>query len=339
MPQLTRCMVLGATLALAACAHTPSVTMRYAYARADLDLKVTRTVACDGANVPIVANTVAPTVKHSADRSVPMATISVAGLRGPMVDSDLKFEFQEDGRLKAINTTTTGQGETVLKAAFTFFGAILGVDGGSTPQPTLCATIKTWNDKKPVTLVYEGRISPTKELGPTLHLTPDPASASYADELASVIGPVCASVTAIEPAQLPIEYTEQKGDVLLPMRQPGYAHVQVRAGTGENCGEEIWSGLIPAGQLGADYPLPIPRATVFGKQSFAVAVNESGSLGSLQYAHTSGAASTFNTAAAGLDLVDGQTAAQKAAALKSEADLIAAQQRLVACRANWEGCK
>jgi hypothetical protein len=313
--------------------------VQYYYSRADLGLKVTRTVACDEADLPIVANAVTPTVRYSADRAGGLARFSVAGLRGPLSDSDLKFEFQEDGRLKGVNATTTGQGETILKSASVFFGAIMGMDGGSAPMSPLCAEIKTWNGGKPVTLGYEGDLDPGRPVGSSVTLKPDPASAFYAEKLLPAVGEVCAKIVDAIDAMPPVEYAPQNGDVMLPMRQPGLARIEVTAGAEGRCGPVIWSGDVPAGQLGRKYELPVPKAAVFGKQTFAVAVNESGSLSSISDAHASGVGQGFNAAAAGLDLVDGETDAQKAARIKAEADLIAAQTRLVACRADWEGCK
>lgn len=339
MKRPVRVVLLAVAVTLTACAHTPPVRMQYYHSRADLGLKVTRTVACDAQNYPIVANVVTPTIRYSADRGAGPESISVAGLRGPLTDTDLKFEFQEDGRLKGVNATTTGQGEVILKSAFSFFGAVLAVDGGDVPVPALCAQIKTWNEGKPITLTFEGTLDLGRRVEDRLELEPDAASQRYALILQEAVGRVCARVSSVQAGTVPVLYTPQGDDVLLPLRQPGLGTVLVTAGRGESCGSQIWAGTVAAGQIGVEYSLPIPRAAAFGKQTFVVAVNESGSLGSVQYAHTSGVGQAFNAATAGLDLVDGQTAAQKAAELKAEADLIAAQQRLVACRANWAGCK
>ena len=79
------------------------------------------------------------------------------------------------------------------------------------------------------------------------------------------------------------------------------------------------------------YTLPIPRAALFGKQVFAASFNEAGALTSLGYNKDSEPASLLSTLQAGAEAVQ-TTSAEQAAELKTEADVIAAQQRLIGCR-------
>lgn len=105
------------------------------------------------------------------------------------------------------------------------------------------------------------------------------------------------------------------------------------------CGTaNLWSGTALVAQHGETYTLPIPRARLFGKQVFAASFDEAGALTSLGYNKDSGAAPLLATIQAGADALN-TTAAEEAAALKSEADVIAAQQRLVSCRADPKNCK
>ena len=66
---------------------------------------------------------------------------------------------------------------------------------------------------------------------------------------------------------------------------------------------------------------------------------ESGALTSVQYATNTGAGQALNVAASALTALQGETTAQKVAAVKAEADLIAQQQRLVQCLADPPSCK
>lgn len=93
---------------LGGCAHLPDVTVGYYVAQSKVSFKVMRTVACDANNNPIVANSTTPIVTHSADRDQ-FIPIRLAGLKGTFSDTDVKFEFYEDGRLKSVNATGTAK--------------------------------------------------------------------------------------------------------------------------------------------------------------------------------------------------------------------------------------
>ena len=59
----------------------------------------------------------------------------------------------------------------------------------------------------------------------------------------------------------------------------------------------------------------------------------------MQFVSNTGTGQALNVAGAGLTALEGDTTAQKAAQVKAEGDLIAAQQRLVACKADPASCK
>ena len=57
---------------------------------------------------------------YSADRSVEPVSIRIKSIEGGLAlftDSDMGLTFYDDGRLKGVNQSTTGQGEAIIKAA------------------------------------------------------------------------------------------------------------------------------------------------------------------------------------------------------------------------------
>lgn len=329
------CAVL--LLGCVGCAHMPDVTVGYYLARTKATFKVIRTVACDANNNIIVANAVTPAVTHFADRDQ-RHQVSLAPLKGFLSNSDVKFEFYDDGRLKGVNATTTGQGEAILKTALTIastLGAFSGSRAASTS--TECALINKVSPGKPLSLTYEGDVEMDRQ-GLSQAIPPDTASAVYASQLRSAISGVCAKVMGIEQATAPVGYEGKRNEVLLTVRQPGLVRIRVAATDDKECMKDtIWDGKVLAGQSGTAYSMPIPAAAVFGKQTFAVTVHESGALTMMQYASDTGTGQVLNVIGSALTEIQGE-AGRKAAALRAEADLIAAQQRLVKCRADPTTC-
>lgn len=103
-------------------------------------------------------------------------------------------------------------------------------------------------------------------------------------------------------------------------------------------GQSIWTGTIQV-PLPQTYLLPIPKAALFGKQSFSLSLSEAGAVTSVDYGKNTGAASALNAAGAIATAAAPETVAAKAAEVKAQADLIAQQQRLARCHANPAQCQ
>jgi hypothetical protein len=325
------------------------VTVNYYLAQSKVAFKVTRTVGCDAKNNIIVANAAAPEVTHAADKSAP-ESLGLSPLNGTLSDTDVKFEFYDDGRLKSVNATGTGQGETILKTVITIAAAVAAFDGGTTQFPEECTFIKEAGAGKPLTLTYEGEVKVTKPTADTkeksgaiswIEIPPDAASGVYAAKLTKAIGRVYAGIEGSESSSAPVSVGKEKGAVQVAARQPGVVKFKVTAGCNDgSCpSAALWNDSLPVGQLGTRYVLPIPVAPAFGKQVLAAAFAESGALTSVQYTSNTGTGQALNVANAGLTAVQGETTAQKAADVKAEADLILQQQRLVQCVADPKNCK
>jgi hypothetical protein len=304
-------------------------------------MRVIRTLACDASNSTIVvANSAMPAIVHSADRSE-LYHIDLSKLKGWFSDTDVKFELSEDGRLKSVNATTTGEGETILKTAISIglaAAVMMGFDGGR-DYTKECALIKKAAGDKPLTITYEGAVDPTKQASDSQLLKPEAPTEFYATELASAIGGVCAFVDGTVAATVPAQYAAQNSDVSVQARQPGLVNIGVTAGTTDGCkGTDVWKGQLPVAQFGQAYQLPMPKPILFGKEGFGASFSDSGALTSLQYTSNTGAGQALNVINTALTGAEGETA-QKAAAARAEADLIAQQQRVVQCKANPSSCK
>lgn len=323
---------------LGGCAHLPKATIGYYLPTSDVSFKVIRTIACDAGGNPIIATAVTPTVRHFADKTTAGAfkKITLTDLNGDFSDADVKFDFYEDGRLSAVNATSTGQGEAILKTAITLTeGAVkLGTLVALTLTPTECQQIKDFGGGKPLTVTYSGTVKLAD--GTTTTLDADADSAFYAETFKAVLLPITATVLGHTTPAAPVDFTPATGDVVLELRQPGMVHIKLRAAGAKKA---MWDDSLVVASVGTPYNLPIPRPTTFGKKTLAASFAESGAIKSVQFVSNTGTGQALNVASAGLTGLEGDTTAQKAAQVKAEGDLIAAQQRLVACKADPTTCK
>lgn len=323
---------------LAACARIPPVTIHYPLARSALHVEIVQTLGCDASNMPVVVNTVTPTMLHMADTrpGAKMGSIDLSRIDGPLSNSELKTDFYADGRLKAINATTTGQGEAILKTAI----ELLSMAGEAPPQvdpKPICEKFRKAFADKTLTLTYEltHALEPGDEL---TEIKPEHASKAQYDRFKDLLGMFCLQVPRARPATKPATATPGSGDVTVIARQPALVEAAVTVGSLADCAETVlWSGVVPAGQHGAEYAIPVPRAAFFGKQVFAASFEESGAMSSLQYNKETGAGQMLNVVQAGAKQIQ-TTDEERAAKLKAKADLIVAQQRMVRCQVNPSTC-
>lgn len=330
--------VLALASMLGGCAHLPHATIGYYLPTSDVSFKVIRTIACDAGGNPVIATAVTPTVRHFANRTDPNAfkKVALTKLNGDFSDADVKFDFYEDGRLSAVNATSTGQGEAILKTAITLTATAvkMGTMVALTLTPGECQQIKDFGGGKPLTITYSATVALAD--GATTVIAADPDSAFYADTFKAVLLPITATVIGHTTPDKPVDFTPATDDVVLDLRQPGMVHIALTvAGTAK----PVWDDSLVVASVGTPYQLPVPRPATFGKKTLAAAFAESGAIKSVQFVSNTGAGQALNVASAGLTALDGDTTAQKAAQVKAEGDLIAAQQRLVACKADPTTCK
>jgi len=145
---------------LAACASTPDMTYSYYPAVSQTTVTLAETVSCStGAAPSLIVAYAAPAIAtvNKADYASPPYTFSIKKMDSAFADQDLSFGVTDDGRLKSLNASWTGQGETILKSAISTATSIIplvGVlaHGKAAPPPPECQFIADWGGK--VTLNY-----------------------------------------------------------------------------------------------------------------------------------------------------------------------------------------
>jgi hypothetical protein len=345
--------IIGAFVcsALAGCASTPDVQFHYFAAQATTSVLVAQTIECreDPADptgktkMLSIVNAPTVTTSYSSNRDGKHThTLPTAVFKSSFADSDIKFDWFDDGRLKSVNVTSTGQGESIVKAALAFVG-IVGGGAAALPKDD-CDALARLGGGKPVTIAYEGTVTYADgKSGATVQLVPASNSkethgklAKLLPKLAFRVDPWQTQPTVAEPGASAADTTgtTQAKDIFrLSLNKTALAPVSVLVAQ-----VPTWTGtvVVPTDE---SYELPIPKPQLFGTQKFGLTLNEAGGVTSLSYSSTAGTAAGFNTLTAMAGAVASPGDAEKAAALKAQADLIAQTTRLAACQAKPAECK
>ncbi len=278
---------------VAGCASTPDVVYKYYPSQAHSTVTVTQTIDCTSDKTAlVVVSTPALNTLYTADYSQTPNSVRVKDLAGAIADSDLSFNFFDDGRLKSVNASTTGQGEAL------------------------------------------GQIVDFKKAAP-VDLEPTPQSAPLWGLLKNQLSKLAVFVRGQSVNDSGAFYEGAEGNrdaILLTLQRTANVQVDVLAR-----GSSIFNTNI-ALPLSATYKLAIPKAAVFGKQSFSLTLAESGAVTSVDYGKLSGASGALNAATSAAGAVAPESTANRAAEVKAQADLIAQQQRLVRCQAQPDKC-
>jgi len=332
------------------CAQLPDAKIHYNLPVSDAYIKVISTLVCNSKNKILSESSVIPSVVHTADTSNnAVKTIDLSELKGIFSDSEIKVEFYSDGRLKSLNGSSTGQGQSIITSALPvlFGSAPEDEDTDSYPSfPTECDEINKFTGGKPLTLTYQSKIELDNDGRAHLQeIKPDEKSDQIINHLSlqAAVGNICTKVGMKITPKLRHNYSEKTGDVLLKLREPGFVLLKVsknrhHAEPCSNAGTKLWEGKLVIAQYGKDYNLPIPKARVFGTQGITLALEESGSLSMIQYNSKTGLGQTFKALDSAVSEIKGPTALEKAAQLRAENDIIAQQQRRVVCLADPENC-
>lgn len=317
------------------CAKLPPVTTTYPATRSFLNIRAVQTVGCDEQNHPVSATALTQSLVHVADHSA-QRTLQLAQIDGAFANSDIKLEFYGDGRLKGINAVTTGQGEAIVKAA-TSLAAAAFEKGDTEEVIAACKALKARFKDKPLTLAFETRDDLTgKSNG--IAIRPDWQSEAYYDQFKPLFGEICLRFGKMNVPSLPVTLDGQKRYALVEAVQPAQLEIAVSSGGVGECEKSVlWSAIVAVAHRGQKYSIPIPKAAVFGKQAFAASFDEAGSLTLLQYGKDNGTAGAIGAVNTTYDALH-ETRAETISELKSEADLIAAQQRLVKCQTTPASC-
>lgn len=363
MLRIAKAAVVAACLG--GCSSIPDVEYTYYPSKASASVSVSQTIACNPGKTDLVIVSV-PTISaaYAADTSMPPYRIRIGDIEGgfgSFADSEATFKFSDDGRLLSINQSTTGQGETIVKAAVGLGTSIVRLSTSLRPKSNaekpavsaelpVCKFIADWGAGKPVTLTYGAEFDPLDSK--SIDINPSQGSQSlYAaidsmsslPQLTAVVGP--AVPIASRAGNVP---DADEGFVRLTLRKTAKVDVKVRAvgtitrGTANTTIRRTANTPIGGGTIivptKATYTVPIPRAAFFGKQSFAMTLSDAGDITSITYGKLSGAAAALNGGNSIATVKTTDTTAE-VAQLKARADLIAQRQRLLKCEVEPGECK
>lgn len=323
---------------LCSCGKNPDVSIHYYLSKTEVTVRVIRTVTCDEGDQIFTASNATIIPNHFADLNN-SRTLNISQLDSLFSNSDVSFNFYDDGRLKGINATNTGQGEAILKSVVSLVASVsaLDLDEKYTEECEYINGGKNTRDKS-VTLTYEGLVTLTK--GTETDVAIKPEDTVHFEKLGHVLGSVNVLVESVQTTTPPLSRNDlDSDDVLLKLRQPAQASLVISAGRGGIHDEsELSRGVVAVGHLGTEYFVPIPRPAVFGKQEFSITVEPAGTATLLRYGNETGVAQLLAVGTAISNELREPTTAERVAEIKAEADLIAQQQRLVRCRADPDTC-
>lgn len=351
----------AAAAVCAGCASIPDVEVNYRPVRWALQVAIVHTVTCNRDNSLAIIERGATFVPiYAAAAADPRFALRLKDLDRFYADADLQIALTDDGRLKSINASTTGQGEAVIKGAITAAATLAAMPAPAaapasavslqhhnalqklipkaTPA-TVCRVVREWSRTAPDQLPQVSLVQTALVKGTTADKPPatsedqkalleqlQAANLDFAASLSSSFGteelqPIAQPRDAVGSAEVPLRL----------QRMVSFS-VQVRDAQGD-----IAAKSIPVPTSGS-FVLPVPKAALFGKQSFSLSLADSGRITSLGYGSTSGAAGSLNalSAVAGAETTEENA---QAAAMKAASDLIAQQQRFSNCKLKPTECK
>lgn len=180
----------------------------------------------------------------------------------------------------------------------------------------------------------------------TIVLQPDPGSKPAYDALRGVLGDRMDTELSMAPTAATVDYLEttsatidKKSELSIELPRIALLSLEIKGRVADMIAPtRIWSGSV-AVPARATYELPFPKPALFGKTAFGLTLSDNGAIQTLHYGTTSGAPGVLDSANAIAAALQPKTNAQKAADYKDQADLIAQQQRLLACQLSKETCK
>lgn len=338
------------------CANAPDVGVRYFHPRLDARLKVLETVSCDANDNVIAAASASPTTVYSASADL-AEPLNVKAIGSLFADTGLTFTFHEDGRLKTVNSASTGKGEVILKSAVKLIGTLaapgsfaLSMTKGTAPSrfKTECDKIRELGKGQPISLTFESGLPLDHAFSARagIEIEPDRSASPYFDEIKRAVGTVCALLDPPVGGKVGQGMTtiasKDRDNAMLELVQPAIVTVTAYVAKSGNCQEAtgrnvFWKAALRVPQLGKPYYVPIPPAAMFGKQTFALELSDSGTITKLQYDKETGADEAMNVANDAADQFTTDTK-EETERMKDERARIAEQERLVQCLADRSKC-
>jgi hypothetical protein len=293
-------------LLLGACASTPDVTVQYYPARAITTFTTTQNVACTHDDMTlIVANTVTATTEYSADTTKPPHRLHVKDLDNPLADASLSVDLFGDGRLKGINASSTGQGQAVISAGAELAGVLVplaGASPGRAPSKLpACAVLKNWSDGKAALSFVKSVDLAQLSVGTAVTLNDDKTAMSdpaLYERLSDVLPEISLEVSQKSSVPRPAAYApgDDRDALELTLHDTSTVRLDFHSTDRISFGRHWLGAKIVTIPGPDDYVLPIPKAALFGGQTFSLTLSESGAVTALSYGKTSGAPAALGAA-------------------------------------------
>lgn len=293
------------SLLLCACATTPDVTYTYHLATTQTAISLTQTVGCNAAGNELLITYSAPTATTTnlADTSREGTfSIPIHQMDSAFADTDIGVTLSDDGRLKGINASSTGQGSTILKSLITATTTVVGLTGGGmfarmhqlghaparTKSPE-CQAIDATGGKT-VAIAYYGAVNLANEPANTdVALNPvgdQTTQALYNRLRLGTHAPVLVRIDSR--AEVPVAATyngpTDAYKYWVTLQQPLVVQFSVHD---SGCHPAFYTAttIVPGPHT---YTLPLPNAAFFGSQKLVLAVSDDGAITGVEYAKTSG---------------------------------------------------
>lgn len=367
--------ILLVIVGLAGCANTPELTYPYYHPIADIDARLTRTLRCGVDNQPIAVNSTSIAASYRADLAAGLQSFELKKLDSPFANISASFSSRPDGRLAGINSTTEGGGSNIVAAAIGLGQSISAIpkiaraanpdkakesaDGGKeknapSPEAKACKALEAIvGENEPLTLVFSRSLQVDQSMEPSGTLEVGRLEAKYyEDNLREVFGSIRYQID-MTPLQEPTYTDGSKGSgdfVSLQLKKVAMATVRFFVHyNGDGKFEELTarSVIVPwTPDCGPEseckvsnlYPVLVPKARAFGDTTFQLALSEAGAVTTLRYAKEGGLAAALGSTSAVVNAAS-TTESEELARIRTQADLIAQQQRLANCLADSATCE
>lgn len=366
-----RSILIAATLVMGGCATIPDVTVAYRPVKWAVLATVVHTVTCNRqSDKELLQRAVSFTPLYSADAPDDKYQIRMKGVDRYFADAEMAVALTDDGRLKSINSTSTGQGDAVVKGLISlgaathaamvmkdyvnFFSKIAPMQQDK-PKKSVCDVVKDFSTAAPdqvfqVAVVQSALVLPDAEgKVPESTIAQGVVEQAALREQLTAAGmtlqtTIKASIRAIsDKKDAPLmelqpfaTFPNSVADDEVPVRLQRVRALKLSAAQASDR-EPIQTAnvQIPTKET---FVVPIPKAALFGKQTFSMTLAETGKVTSIGYGRLSGAPAALGaaTSIAGISVTEDGV---DAAALKAAADILAQQNRIRICNEKPADCK
>lgn len=326
---------------LSGCGSMPDLKVGYYLPKSSLSVTVIQTATCHSENLPILVTDVVLEASYQANTQT-LHTIDLNKFgRGP-TKTDATANFYDDGRLKSINVSQTGEAKELLTTFVKLIpiAFILGFD--EKDMIAACEYLKKMAAKeKPLSIIHRGHTSFEKGATGIAHVI-EMKQATVPDEafekLELIFGQIAATYVLPDQKTAVMHVVDKHKGERLTLIQPERALIKVVVNRPDQKKLVDFTGGAWVPQHGTKYDLPIQKSPWFGQNVFALDLSQSGHVTKIQYTGNRGSAELSGVISEAQTQYKDESLQDDLDKAKAEADLIYQQQRLVKCQADPAEC-